>query len=299
MRIRNPKIAAVFFLLIFVLISEGSGTAQESPSVYQEAVDCLGRLDLTVAYKRFEGIIRFFPETQEAKEARWWRMLISSVQFSGLEMMRDKYAQAVEKSTSNLERIKNLRQYLEISGKVVEKGGAFVDDTREAFKNAGFPIKVKSKKEYDSLLLSAAAFLPLKRLEEGHFLSWTENKSVEEFQYDASYRYMMGKVLGLSSKENQELVNKGVIEGNVNWSATFLLVGNWLLHYGEICRSGWLSSESSSKMKSLDRSEKGFQTAKSCFEKVLSLPETQSSPSLKAQAEERIKDLDKILKSLR
>ncbi|MFH0796384.1 MAG: hypothetical protein V2A65_04920 [Candidatus Omnitrophota bacterium] len=298
----------IFFLILFLsvilsatknLILSGFADAQEPQTSYQQAVDNFSNLDFPVSYKKFEGIIKFFPDAPEARQARWWRMIISAVRFSSLEMTGNRYIQAIDKTTLDVHRFKLLKDYVKISEGIIKEGDTFVDDVQEALQYAGSPIKMKSKKNYDSLNLSADAYLPIKKLERGYALTWEENNKVERFQTDAAGRYLMGKVLNLNSDGSEELIKKSEIEGEVDWPASLFLAGNWLLHYGEMSRVGWFSSASPRKVKSVERAELGFQTAKLCYEKVLSLLKNKPSPSLQAQAEEKIKEVDKILKSLK
>jgi len=290
----------IFFFVLIFLITTSFIKGENPETFYQQAIESFNKLDLNVSYKIFEGIIKFFPETDQSKKARIWRMLISSIQFSSLDMLKDRYVSAVKNSNSDVDRYKNLKKCMEISERAVETGKVLVNDTKEAIKYVGYPVEVKMKKEYDSLKLGVEAFLPIKMLEQGRPLDWDENQKMEEFQNDSAYRYILGKILNLPSSKKEELIKEGItIEGKVDWPVMLTLIGNWLIRFGELCRVGWVSPYSQKNITSIENAKIAYETAKICFEKVISLSEGNPSLDLKVNAEKRIQELNTLIKSIK
>jgi len=266
-------------------------TGKDLDASFQKALDSLSILNLEMAYKRLEVIIRDFPETERVPEANFWRTIISLVRLSRSDIMRDKYSEGIEKVSDKKELKKLIKLYSKNSQEIVESGRILVKDVKALLKYAGKPIKVKVRKDYDSVNLSREAFLPLKNLEKGIPPGEEETERLKKFYNDASYRYILGKSVG-----EKDLTEKQVIEGEINWSGMMMVIGNELFRYAMVCQKGWIDPTLSRKIKSPENARDGLKTAKECFEKALKF---QPSPAIKTKARERIEEIEQSLKELK
>ena len=266
-------------------------TGKDLDASFQKALDSLSILNLEMAYKRLEVIIRDFPQTERVPEANFWRTIISLVRLSRSDIMRDKYSEGIEKVSDKKELKKLIKLYSKNSQEIVESGRILVKDVKALLKYAGKPIKVKVRKDYDSVNLSREAFLPLKNLEKGIPPGEEETERLKKFYNDASYRYILGKSVG-----EKDLTEKQVIEGEINWSGMMMVIGNELFRYAMVCQKGWIDPTLSRKIKSPENARDGLKTAKECFEKALKF---QPSPAIKTKARERIEEIEQSLKELK
>jgi hypothetical protein len=278
-------------LVLFLAIVFNSQGAEKEPQLsYSKAITYLENLDMNMAYKRLDIITKDFPKSEEARKAAIVKAVISATEFSSLDMLCTRYSEAVQKAKTDIVKKEISKMYMETSVKMVESGKALTNDVQNLLKYTDKPLNLEIKKAYDSLGLATKAFLSIKKLEEGELPSVEEIKMMEDFQNDISYRYVLGKIL-----TDEDLIASRTIEGDVDWANAVMLMGNWLVNAGGINKAGWIDPSTKKITKSLVQAEKSFLTAKQCFEKARRLLK---EPDAKAQAEARIKEIDKILKEL-
>lgn len=284
--------AFVLILMCFIIAPLNNAETEKEPQLsYSRAINSLENLNTAMAYKRLDVIMRDFPASEEAKKGALLKAIISATEFSSADMLTTIYSGAVEKAKENGEKIEISKLYMKTSQKMMESGKNLVNDTQALLRYADEPISIKVEKGYDSLNWSARAFLPIKELEGGNLPTIEEVRNIENLQKDAAYRYALKKVLG-----EQDLIPEGTIQGEVDWPGTMLFMGNWLIRFGGVSRIGWMDPSTRKTTKSLIQAEEAFNTAKKCFERARGLAKTQS---VRIQAEERIKELNEILKELK
>jgi hypothetical protein len=289
---RKTLIIFMLLLICFIIAPANNAKTEKEPQLsYSRAVAPLENLNTAMAYKRLDIITKNFPASEEAKKAVLLKAIISATEFSSADMLATRYSEAVEKAKEESEKIEISKLYMETSQRMIESGKDLINDTQALLKYAGESMSIEIDKEYDSLNWTSRAFLPIKRLEEGGLPTVEEIRSIEDLHKDVSYRHALEKVLG-----KQDLIPEGTSQGEVDWSGTMLLMGNWLVRFGGVSKVGWMDPSTQKTTKSLVQAERAFSTAKKCFEKARGLAKTQS---VKAQAQERIKELNKILEELR
>jgi len=273
----------VLFVVTFVHSAQkGSRTS------YLKAIDSLKDLNTQLAYKRLETIIRDFPGSEEARKAVLLKTVISATEFSSFDMLADKYSEALKKAGSNNIKQEIIKLYNKTSENKISSGKNLTSDAQVLLKDTNKSIFLEIKKGYDSLILVNKAFLPMKDLENGNLPDNEGIKSIEDFYKDGAFRHILGKVLAEDNLTAKKTINK-----EVDWASTMLLMGSWLVHAGAANKSGWLDPATNKMTKSLWQAEKSFTLAKQCFEKAKKLSRDRQ---VKAQADERIKEIEKILK---
>ncbi len=275
----------VFFLAI---VSNSQGAEKEPQLSYSKAITYLENLDMNMAYKRLDIITKDFPKSEEARKAALIKAVISATEFSSLDMLSTRYSEAVQKAKTDIAKREISKMYMEASRKMVESGKALTNDVQNLLKYTDKPLNLEIRKAYDSLGLATKAFLSIKKLEEGKLPTLEEIKMIEDSQQDISYRHVLGKVLGA-----QDISSAKTIQGEADWSGIMILMGNWLVHCGGISKAGWIDPSTKKITKSFMQAERSFLIAKQCFEKARRFLK---DPDAKAQAEARIKEIDKILK---
>lgn len=285
------KVLSIVVLLLVYSIAisvNPAETGKEPQSSYLQAVDSLKDLDLRLAYKRLAIIIRDFPRSEEARKASLLKAVISASEFSSFDILASKYSEAIQKAKSNDVKKEIIKLYNKISQDKMDSGKNLINDVQILLKDTNKSISLQIKKEYDSLDFANKAFLPVKELEEGRIPSSDEIKNIEDFQKDVSYRYVLGKVLG-----EGDLISPKTIQKEVDWAETMFLMGNTLVHWGEINKVGWLDPATNKITRSFLQAEKSFLTAKQCFEKAKNLSKDRQ---FKTKADGRIQEINEVLK---
>lgn len=285
------KFLIVFNILLFLFLNINLASAKQDKRLQAAAV-YLENLNTNMAYKGLDVVIKNLPQkSAEAGEAVVLKAVISATEFSSLDMLCSRYSEALQKAKTTDVKKGLSKLYMEASFKMAESGRLLTNDVEDLLEYTDKNISLEIKKSYDSLGLATKAFLAMKKLEDGELPTSEEIEMIEDCQKDISYRYVLGKLLG-----SNDLTASRTIKGNIDWADTLLLMGNWLVRIGTVNKSGWIDPKNQKLTKSLVQAEKSFLMAKQCFEKVRRLSKEQS---IKAQAYERIKEINQILRELK
>lgn len=292
MKMRRFLIIFNLLIVFFITIVSNSQGAEKEPQLsYLKAITYLENLDMNMAYKRLDIITKDFPKSEEARKSAFMKAVISTTEFSGLDMLCTRYSEAVQKAKTDIVKREISRMYIETSQKMTENGKALTNDIQNLLKYTDKPLNLEIKKGYDSLDLATKAFLSIKKLEEGELPTLEEIKMIEDCQNDISYRYVLGKIL-----TDEDLIASRTVKGDVDLANAMMLMGNWLVRFAGISKAGWIDPSTNKITKSLVQAKRSFLTAKQCFEKARRLLK---DSDVKAQAEARIKEINKILKEFK
>lgn len=291
-------------LILAVLVAGGrSLPAQEKdkdPGVaYQAALDYLGRLDPDRAYRCAGIVLRDFPESKEAGKARLLKVMISTMNVQSFDLLRKRYAVALEKALLFKDNRRSKALYVEATEKMVGSGKVLVEDIEALFEYVGRPMTVEIKKDYDGLDLLKETYRPYKILDIGFPPTEEEKKKVERLQYNMSLRFVLGRMLsGLSSVNAKEFEKKRVLKGDVDWVGCVMAVGDWLVHHAAVCKVGWLDHIRNEKVEDPKQARSAYETARRCFEKAAELSKKPRDRN-GIRARERIKEIDRALREMR
>jgi hypothetical protein len=296
--------SAVTFALVLLL--SGSVLAQKAgPEVpYKGAVEYLGNLDMANAYKWADTVIRDFPDSEEARKARVLKALISTIQLQTYDMLSTKYAEGIRKAVLYEHKKRNRDLYVETTRKALDQGEALLVDMRAIFSYVGTPMSLDIPKSYDSLDVLKDGYVPHEMLLKGFPPTRDEDKRVRKHQLDMSFCYVLSRVYKGAAPGSDYDVAKAyekrqLLNGQVDWSGVLSVMGDWLVHYGSICKVGWIDLEKQARLRNPSQAKKGYEAAKRCFEKVIKLNEDDQYDKGKVRAEERLKEIDETIDTLK
>ena len=106
-----------------------------------------------------------------------------------------------------------------------------------------------------------------------------------------SLNFVLGRLLA------KDVKRKKVLEGDVDWVGCMTVVGDWLLHYAAVCKVGWIYPMMDKKVKDPKQARSGYETARQCFEKVISLA-GKPNDKRKIHARQRIKEIKEALSKI-